>query len=273
MQPTYLIYDPRDDEFSISRNPYVDPDIRPEIKNLSIIPIMLHTEEEKVRMATFMNIGDRHHHKNKVIVPFDNLYIVFSRTNKAILFKDINKYLGKETKTYNTLSKAVKTWYHKSCPYTQSDFPVDILIHKFKGNKDFVYFTYHTSYLKSFMPEIFVDDTAWNGVLSGTVAYFNPDYVYETLYNEFEPYNLSNSYDYSEETKARMKREQEIREEIQERINEEKLAKGEIPDGYCEICGSAFASFVADPYEEEIYGDTTMRWLCDDCYNDLCMDI
>lgn len=273
MQPTYLIYDPRDDEFSISRNPYVEQNIRPEIKEFSIIPMMLHTDEEKERMATFMNIGDRHLHKSKIIVPVDNLYIVFSRTNKAILFKDINRYLGKDAKTCNSLSKSVKTWYHKPLPSTSSDYPVDVLTHKFKSNKDFVYFTYSHLYLKNFIPEIFVDDTKWNGVLNGTVSYFNPDYVYETLYNEFEPYNLSNSYDYSEEVKARMQREQEIREEIQERINAEKLANGEIPDEYCEICGSVFASLVADPYDEEIYGETNMRWLCDDCYNDLCQDI
>lgn len=268
MQPTYLIYDPRDDEFSISRNPYVDPDIRPEIKEFSCIPMILHTEEEKERMATFMNIGNRHLHKQQIIVPIENLYILFSRTNKAIIFKDINKYVGKETKSCKTLSQYVKTWYQKPWPIMSNMFPVEVLFHKFKNNKDFVYFTYSHRYLKNLIPEIFVDDTTWNSFLNSSDAYYNCDLVYEKLY-KLEPYNLSNSYDYSDEIKAWMKHEQEM----QEKVNVEKLTKDEIPDGYCEICGSPFASFVADPYDEEIYGDATMRWLCDDCYNDLCQDI
>lgn len=272
MQPTYLIYDPRDDEFSISRNPYVEENTRPEIKEFSCIPMIMHTEEEKIRMATFMNIGDRHIHTQKVIVPIDNLYILFSRTNKIILFKDINKYVGKETKSCKTLTQYVKNWYHNPWPIMSSMFPVEILSHKFKNNKDFVYFTYSHRYLKNLIPEIFVDVPTWNKFLCSDAAYFNCDLVFEKLY-DLPPYNLSNSYDYSEEIKTRMKHEQEQHEEILERINEEKLSNDEIPDGHCEICGFPYASWVADPYEEEIYGSTIMRWLCDDCYNDLSMDV
>lgn len=267
MQPTYLIYDPRDDEFSISRNPYVDPDIRPDIKKFSCIPMILHTEEEKERMSSFMNIGNRHLHTQKVIVPIDNLYILFSRTTKAILFKDINKYVGKETKSCKTLTQYVKTWYHKSWPITSSMFPVEVLSHKFKNNKDFVYFTYSHRYLKNLIPEIFVDDTTWNSFLNSSDAYFNCDIVYEKLY-KLEPYNLSNSYDYSDEIKARMKKEQEIREEYYMKMLEETET-----EGCCERCGSHNASYIADPYVEEIYGDIQMCWLCDECYNDLCQDI
>ena len=31
--------------------------------------------------------------------------------------------------------------------------------------------------------------------------------------------------------------------------------------------------YVIDPYQEEIYGETEWRWLCERCYEDLAMDI
>ena len=41
----------------------------------------------------------------------------------------------------------------------------------------------------------------------------------------------------------------------------------------CERCGAAEADYVADPYKSEIDNVEEMKWLCDDCYNDIAADI
>jgi len=45
----------------------------------------------------------------------------------------------------------------------------------------------------------------------------------------------------------------------------------------CENCGEKFWKkdlvFGPAPYDSEINGDYTSVWLCDDCYDNSCMDI
>ena len=41
----------------------------------------------------------------------------------------------------------------------------------------------------------------------------------------------------------------------------------------CEMCGKKDASYVEDPYDADVYNEHNMRWLCDDCYQELCWDI
>lgn len=41
----------------------------------------------------------------------------------------------------------------------------------------------------------------------------------------------------------------------------------------CEYCGAPHADWDTDPYMEDIYGDRTMHWICDACYQSHCEDI
>ncbi len=42
----------------------------------------------------------------------------------------------------------------------------------------------------------------------------------------------------------------------------------------CYHCGKKkWCMFVPDPYQHDLYGDTTKYWLCDECHDQLCADI
>lgn len=46
-----------------------------------------------------------------------------------------------------------------------------------------------------------------------------------------------------------------------------------INEGGCEVCGGSNASYIADPYYEEMYGEKRMTYMCSDCYYNSCMDV
>lgn len=41
----------------------------------------------------------------------------------------------------------------------------------------------------------------------------------------------------------------------------------------CFVCGASNASYIANPFDEEMNGICRMQWLCTDCYNNACGDI
>lgn len=77
---------------------------------------------------------------------------------------------------------------------------------------------------------------------------------------------------YSEE-QLKYKKEQE---ELEKKRKEEALRQNmlnRLKDGYCDVCGAPNASYVIDPFDDEINGVKNHRWLCKDCYNDCLGDI
>jgi hypothetical protein len=45
-------------------------------------------------------------------------------------------------------------------------------------------------------------------------------------------------------------------------------------DEPCEVCGTKEdVEYIPDPFDEEVWGDTNMRWLCDNCANEIAQDI
>lgn len=51
----------------------------------------------------------------------------------------------------------------------------------------------------------------------------------------------------------------------------------ELDESYtpCEFCGrdDVPTTLIADPFAEEINGDDTEHWICDDCYQASCWEI
>ncbi len=43
----------------------------------------------------------------------------------------------------------------------------------------------------------------------------------------------------------------------------------------CDECGKfkPDVEYVANPYDEELYGETNMEWLCNDCYWDIAAEV
>ena len=89
---------------------------------------------------------------------------------------------------------------------------------------------------------------------------------------QLEPIHLADSWDYSDEQKAFVKDcERKLKEKHERYLAE--LEKRKNTEGYCSHCGAEHASYVANPYYADMYGETVMEWLCSDCYNECAMDI
>ena len=41
----------------------------------------------------------------------------------------------------------------------------------------------------------------------------------------------------------------------------------------CECCGEEIGTYRSDPFMEEIYGEIIEKYICDDCYDNLIMEI
>jgi len=52
------------------------------------------------------------------------------------------------------------------------------------------------------------------------------------------------------------------------------LSTDEKPDSHkCERCGNFEAEYRINPYDNEINGEISYIWVCEDCYDELLADI
>jgi hypothetical protein len=42
---------------------------------------------------------------------------------------------------------------------------------------------------------------------------------------------------------------------------------------FCEHCGAEEASYVINPYDQDVNNIEVWQWICDDCYEAFCGDI
>ena len=49
--------------------------------------------------------------------------------------------------------------------------------------------------------------------------------------------------------------------------------KEESSVNHCEMCGCETDQYVPNPYDEDVYGEVHMQFLCDGCCQSLCSDI
>ena len=207
-----------------------------------------HTSPDE--MVKFFNIDTTKDEKQYI----ENVdpWLCFTDDCHLVMYFGEDKPIRKQ-KTVKTLTKHRKTWEHRG------DIWEDKKEHTYnywsvKEPSKMLICTVDLHHLESTFPEL--------PYKSVCLEKYQP-----TRLNE--PFKCSDEYDYSPEEKAEIiKKEKEER-----RIKElEELEIRKRTDGYCDLCGCK-AEFVMDPYQYEMYGIKTYRWLCPSCYESICGDI
>lgn len=102
---------------------------------------------------------------------------------------------------------------------------------------------------------------------------FYPNIEFENLSTlDFKPISYSEPSVYTDEQRKAFAEKKKREKEEAERYRLEIEANKE-KDGYCDVCGASNASYIANPFDEEMNGICRMQWLCTDCYNNACGDI
>ena len=219
-----------------------------------------------VRAKEFFFGADADFSKSQVVT--GNWKVCFDGCGRLVFYDADAPTPVRVVKTLKTQSKFYKEWTTYS-QYTYSDsWPREVKGWKFKKGIKYAIVDIRVSNLFQMLPieydrleirkKCFVSKEEWLKMC-------------DVLYS-LEPIDLNTSWDRTLEEKDA------IKEEI-DKIRTEKRAKLEELDrrrrtpGYCSVCGSEHASLVADPYAEEMYGETRMVWLCPDCYRDAAMDV
>lgn len=196
-----------------------------------------------------------------------NLWACFAY-NKIIIFKDGVQMPKRVIKTTKNMTKDYKRWSYTcgSVDYNATSYTTKMW--KFKNETDYFILSYSDYLFWNIYPllaeEIFREKSKI------------PSPSFEDIQNRLfnvDPINLSIvNYDYTDEQKKYIK-ECEIEKNNKHLKYLEELDVRKRTPGFCSCCGKEYASYVADPYIEEMYGETSMTWLCDECYHDFCMDV
>lgn len=56
-------------------------------------------------------------------------------------------------------------------------------------------------------------------------------------------------------------------------IIKQKARKAKVKKGVCERCGVSGATWMPNPYQQEVEGKDEFEWLCDDCSDRIAEDI
>lgn len=208
-----------------------------------------------------------------VILFEGDLNILFTETGKLILYKqDLDYIPQRKTFKFKTLSKSARACRDRWCipDYLMdskwSQFYKDgfytIEGYDFKKDTDFVVFDIDGWQVINFVPEVF----NYNGEI-------RRDYNKTMQYlASIEPFSSANDYDVSPEERAKINAQKE-KERKEAEAYRKRLERLKHTDGYCSVCGAPHASYVANPYYDDICGETRMEWLCDSCYGNTAGDI
>ncbi len=243
-------------------------------------------EYRLARMGEFFGIQNKIEHKEQTYVNMD-LMCCFTYDGRAVLFKSSAKPVRSETYLTN-YTKLAEEWGVEKIYGTPKKNQYHVHFWKFKNKSDYIICSLDDDLLFTLLPALYDEKLKKLKQMIHKAAIYascnsKPDehcpkttaeYVQE--YNELlwniEPFSLNDSWDYSDEQKQYIK---EVREEIaeQKRKAYEELQRRKDTPGYCDDCGAENASWVADPFAEEMYGTTEMCWLCESCYSNRAMDV
>lgn len=228
-----------------------------------------YTSCNKCAYDTRNNVSDEY------IIFEGELNVCFSSNASIVFYKDLDYVPVRKTYRFKTLSKSTKAFMKKWCIYNyemdnkfsryykNGYYTIDAW--EFKKDTDFIVVRPNSRTISNFAPEIFRGHKEW----FSTQFYL----AYNSLFYNLEPFNTSRDYDEltPEEREAENKRLKDIEEENRKRL--EQIEKQKLMDGYCDICGAANATYCANPYNLEMYGNVVMEWLCDYCYEQCAQDV
>ena len=199
-----------------------------------------------------------------------DLNLCFTNNDTFILFKKnanpkpITKVFSKRTKTFRefvrfddvfgfgTVSKELKFW-------------------KFKSPNDYIVCNICSiPLLRNLIPELIFDKDHDKYYETFGHNYSNKE-RYDILY-DLGIIDLNSSWDFSQEFKNDIIKRREIARQEQLK-REAELEERKMTPGYCCQCGAEHANYTYDPFEQEMNGITRYMYLCNDCFNELCMEI
>lgn len=192
-----------------------------------------------------------------------DLSICFDKYHRAVLFKNSVKYKPKRfAKKVKTRCETFKEWQ----PYYYVEKKDDAYVvegWKFKSKDDYLIISMHPYSLVNIIPEY--SDVYGDYLLNDWSE------LGRILWG-LEPIDL-NSYWGMNEEQLEIVRKKEVKEFQEQKKHEHTIEERKLLPGYCDVCGAEDADYCADPYDEEIYGEENMRWLCSKCYADIMGDI
>lgn len=147
-----------------------------------------------------------------------------------------------------------------------------VALHYWKFPKDTPYIIashYRTS-LWGLIPEITRDNLTFHSLYSSHSP--NSWKLLQIKLWELDPYDLNNSYDYTDEIKAEKKRQKEL-EEQRKREHIAQIERQKSLDGYCDYCGAPHALHITEPFDEDMNNYRHLVWICRDCYESHLGDI
>ena len=218
------------------------------------------TLEEFIHIFNPYNIEDIKHRYELEIENVDP-WICFGENYRIVVYFGKDKPVRK-TKSSKNLTKHKRRWAHSDKHHNWGNND--------QREKEYVYWDVkepdklvvcgYSNFEKAF-PEVFEKYKELDG------------YRYSLKHPEdIEPFRGSDDYEYDEETVKELIRKQEEEKRKKEEYERELNRRKHTP-GYCSRCGCEGADYVANPYYDDMYGETVMEWLCRDCYYDIMGDI
>lgn len=195
-----------------------------------------------------------------------NVSICFGKEGQLVMFNDDymkHHKLHRIHKVVKTRTKWVKEWSHNWCYGIHKD-SYEYWGWNFRSTDDYLLFGYSARTLADLIPEkaeLFRPEV-WLGDCRPT---------YNNLWN-MEPMSLNDSWDLTPEQKHIIW-ERKVEAERERREAERKLNELKAMDYHCDMCGAEGAEYVANPYDEEMYGTKNYQWLCPDCYLNCMEDV
>lgn len=233
---------------------------------------ILHSDSQKTMKSYMEFFGFGECEKDETVVTLD-LNACFAGNGNVVFYKANLPTPKRIVKTFKTQSKTVIRWLGKSYVKQPS---YEVKMWDFKSDKDFIICPLTDKLLFNIVPYDFengLGEEYHNMMYGGDIinGLNRRQEFYDKLY-QMSPVPLSGSYDYTKEQKKYINKcKQLVAEETARR--EEELERLKNTPGHCQYCGAANASYVPNPFDEEIYDATNYEWICDRCFSDLCGDV
>ena len=229
--------------------------------------ILLFMRSEYSRNAIEFFFG-KYFDESKSQIIHGNWSVCFDGCGRLVFFESDAHIPERITTTYKTRCKSYNEWVTPNVYSYNDEWPRIVSAWKFKSGTRYCIVDVDKKFLFKLLPIEYEKLGLQNRQMCTHEQYL---LVMKDLYY-LEPVDLNSSWDRTEEEK------QEIQKQIMEIRNKKERAAYELErrkhtEGYCSCCGAENADYVADPYDEEIYGKINMRWLCSECYHDIAMDV
>ena len=230
--------------------------------------LLLHIKSIYTKRAMEFFFGESELDGSKTHIVTGKWSVCFDACGRLVFYETGSPAPLRVTKVLKTESKFYKEWTTLSTYSYTDPWPREVKGWKFCKDVKYAIVDINTDYLFQLLP-VEYDKLKLNKIACLSMDEYKKrmDMLYA-----LEPVDLDTSWDRTPEEKAAIASEiEKIRAE--KRAAAEELERRKHTPGYCSHCGAEGAEFVANPYDEEMYGEIHKEWLCSRCYHDCAMDV